>query len=170
MVKDGAGLFKEYHDNQEVARYGNYQNGFMTGTWVSLNRSGKIISMIEYDDIGFPKWVNRENSTKSKLSQIVVRTDPEFPGGQSAWNKFLRKKIRYPKEAAQLGIQGEVGLTYTVESDGQLSNIRVTKGVHPALDAEAIRIIKASPNWISATKSGRNIDKEITIEIRFRLK
>lgn len=64
--------------------------------------------------------------------------------------EFIERVMEYPATAKKQGIQGRVVLTFVVEKDGSLTNIRVVKSVDPALDKEAVRIVKQMPHWIMA--------------------
>ena len=72
---------------------------------------------------------------------------PEFPGGENARMQFLRKNLKYPKKALELGVDGTVLIRFVVEKDGSSSNFEVIESPHPALEEEAIRILKMMPNW-----------------------
>jgi protein TonB len=72
---------------------------------------------------------------------------PEFPGGMSAWSKFIEKNLRYPYAAQDAGIQGKVFVSFVVEKDGSISDVKVSKGIGYGCDDEAVRVIKKSPRW-----------------------
>ena len=99
----------------------------------------------------------------------VVEEMPQFPGGPQALFEFLGKTIKYPKDAEEAGIQGRVIITFVVEPDGSISDARVVKSVSPSLDAEAIRVINAMPNWEPGKQNGEAIRVKYTVPITFRL-
>ncbi|MDE6397666.1 MAG: energy transducer TonB [Muribaculaceae bacterium] len=70
-----------------------------------------------------------------------------FPGGDKALFKFLSENIIYPQEAAEVGAKGRVVVKIRVENDGTISDIKVARSVHPALDKEAIRVVSIMPKW-----------------------
>jgi TonB family protein len=100
----------------------------------------------------------------------MVEQMPQFPGGPAALMEFLSKNIRYPKEADKNNIQGRVIVTFTVEKDGSISEAHTVKSVDPLLDAEAIRVINAMPNWIPGRQNGDPVRVKYTVPITFRLK
>ena len=66
--------------------------------------------------------------------------------------------------------RGSVIVSFTVEKDGRLTNIKVVRGLDPFLDKEAIRIVRRMPRWIPARREdGKPIKVDFTISIRFRL-
>lgn len=73
---------------------------------------------------------------------------PEFPGGLPKLYRYLSKIVRYPAKAKEYNIQGKVVLTFVVEKDGSISNIKVKNSVSPELDNETVRVIKLAPKFI----------------------
>ena len=100
----------------------------------------------------------------------VVEQMPCFPGGQGKLVEFIEENMQYPKECAEKGIYGRVIVAFVVERDGQLSNIRVVKSVHPALDKEALRIVNLMPRWIPGKQNGVTVRVKYIIPIRFSVK
>lgn len=99
----------------------------------------------------------------------VVENMPEFPGGNTELMKFLAKNINYPAEAQQKGEQGRVIVQFVVGKDGKLSDIKIMRSISPTLDAEAIRVIKAMPDWKPGTQRGQAVAVKYTIPISFSL-
>ena len=97
---------------------------------------------------------------------------PEFPGGKEAQIKFLQENMRYPQEAREKGIEGKVIVKFSVADDtGEILNPRVIRSVHPALDAEALRLVKAMPRWtwIGDLEKKKLKSVEIEMPIEFKL-
>ena len=99
----------------------------------------------------------------------VVEEMPQFPGGMMECMKFLSKNVNYPAEAQKAGVEGRVIVQYVVKKDGKLADAKVVKGVHPELDAEALRLIGLMPDWIPGKQRGKAVDVKFTIPIMFRL-
>ena len=76
-----------------------------------------------------------------------VLPSPSFPGGQSALITFLKENIKYPEQAIKDSIEGNVVVSFNVESDGTITNAQVVRSLHPLLDAEALRVVKLMPKW-----------------------
>jgi len=100
----------------------------------------------------------------------VVEQMPCFPGGQGRLLEFIEENMQYPKKCAEKGIYGRVIVAFVVERSGQLSNIRVVKSVHRALDKEALRIVKLMPRWIPGEQNGVTVRVKYIIPIRFSVK
>ncbi|MFD2146367.1 energy transducer TonB [Mucilaginibacter antarcticus] len=77
---------------------------------------------------------------------------------------------KYPATSRQNNIQGDVELSFLVNTDGTLSDIKVAKSLAEDLDQEAIRILKRSAKWVPAKKNGKLIDCAATATISFKSK
>lgn len=99
----------------------------------------------------------------------VADVMPEFPGGQMELLKFLARNIKYPAESVQKKEEGRVQMGFIINKDGSVSDVRVLKGVSPALDAEAIRVIKLMPTWTPGKVKGEIVRISYTAPITFKL-
>jgi len=99
----------------------------------------------------------------------VVEDQPEFPGGDEARMKFLRDNIRYPTIARETGIQGTVFITFVVERDGSITDVRVLRGIGGGCDEEAIRVVRMMPKWNPGKQRGRAVRVQFSMPIRFIL-
>ncbi len=100
---------------------------------------------------------------------MVVEEMPEFPGGTMALLEYLRSNIKYPKECRDNNIQGRVLVSIIVGKDGKITNPEIVQGVDPALDAEAMKVVAAMPEWKPGTQNGEKVRVQYTIPINFRL-
>ena len=95
----------------------------------------------------------RSDSPENQLDDVAVAdVNPQFSGGVKALTEFLAKNINYPVMAGELGGGGSVLLSFIVEKDGSLSNVKVVQGIDSLLDAEAVRVVKSMPQWIPAKR------------------
>jgi len=85
---------------------------------------------------------------KSNKIFSAIQDLPAFPGGREGYKDYIKKNLTWPADA--LNKEGIVILNFIVEKDGVLNDIKVTRSLSPSQDAEAIRIIKASPKWTPA--------------------
>ena len=99
----------------------------------------------------------------------IVEQMPEFPGGEQELGKFIGTNVRYPVKAQELGISGNVYVRFIINKDGSLSNIYVSRSVHPLLDAEALRVIRMMPKWIPGRQNGEPVRLKGNIPINFIL-
>ena len=99
----------------------------------------------------------------------VVDQMPQFSGGHEKLKEFIEKNKRYPKSLQDRGIQGRVVVTFVVKKTGRISHAKVVRGVDPALDKEALRVVRKMPRWIPGKMGGKNVNVRYTIPVDFRL-
>ncbi len=102
----------------------------------------------------------------------IVEENPEFPGGEVELFKYLGKNTKYPAIAKDAGIQGIVYVQFVVMEDGSINPnmITILRGVHPALDNEAIRVVKKMPKWKPGRQRGKPVRVYYKLPFRFTLK
>ena len=113
--------------------------------------------------------VDSEGEVKTDVVFQVVEQMPEFPGGMGECMKWLQANMKYPKEAQDKGEQGRVIVQFIVEKDGSITEPKVARGVSPALDAEALRVVSIMPKWKPAKQRGQVVRVKYTIPVMFRL-
>jgi TonB family protein len=106
----------------------------------------------------------KDNKVFTSVEQV-----PEFPGGRDEFYKFLAKNIKYPAESRQKGIQGKVLVSFIVEMDGELTDIKVKKGVDDNIDKETLRVLGISPKWKPGVQNGIPVRVLYTVPIWFTL-
>ncbi|MFT3992881.1 MAG: TonB family protein [Dysgonomonas sp.] len=101
---------------------------------------------------------------------VTVEQMPSFPGGESEMHKFINDNLKYPVVAQETGIQGRVTIRFVVTKTGAISDVTVIRGIDPSCDKEAVRVVKAMPNWIPGKQNGLNVPVYFTLPIVFRLR
>ncbi|MFC5283364.1 energy transducer TonB [Pedobacter alpinus] len=99
----------------------------------------------------------------------LLEVMPEFPGGMAAWAKFLNKNLRYPAEARDNNITGKVLVSFVVERNGEITDLKVLRGIGGGCDEEAMRVIKKSPFWKPGIQNGRAVRVSYVMPIVFRV-
>ena len=99
----------------------------------------------------------------------VVEVMPSFPGGQSALMQYLNSNIKYPVVAQENGVQGRVVVSFVVEKDGSITDVRVVRSVDPSLDREATRVVKSMPHWIPGKQNGSAVRVKYNVPVTFKL-
>lgn len=96
---------------------------------------------------------------------------PAYPGGDMALINHCIRNMVYPAEAFVNKIQGDVIVSFIVDTDGSITDVKVANPVHPALDAEALRVVKAIPKKFSpGKKDGKAVKTTINLPVKFKLK
>ena len=114
------------------------------------------------------KTVAKQDDTEDEIVN-APEEQAVYPGGMGELMKFLSRNIKYPKEAQDKGIQGRVVLQFVVNKDGSICDSKVVKAVDPQLDAEALRVINAMPNWTPGKQKGEPVRTRFTLPVSFRL-
>lgn len=99
----------------------------------------------------------------------IVEDQPEPIGGMQGFYKYITNELSYPLEMQQQGIEGKVFIQFIVNKQGQLTEAKVIKGIHPMLDQEALRVIKNSPQWIPGKQRGEAVNVRMIIPITFKV-
>lgn len=99
----------------------------------------------------------------------VVEQNPEFRDGMEGLYQYLATNITYPAEAKAKKIEGKVFVSFVIEKDGTVSNVRTIKSPDPLLTAEAERVVKAMPKWKPGKQNGKKVRVQYTLPITFKL-
>ena len=94
---------------------------------------------------------------------------PEYPGGINKLMEYLSKNIEYPKAARESGIQGRVFVSFIVEKDGSISNVKVIRSIGGGCDEEAVRVVKAMPKWKPGKQRGKAVRVSYMLPVVFKL-
>ena len=111
----------------------------------------------------------KQDSENDKKVFDVVEVPPVFAGGEKAMFEYLSKNIRYPVEAQKQKIQGRVVVQFVVNDGGKVSNAKIVYSIDTYLDAEALRIINAMPDWTPGKQGGKNVSVRYVLPIQFKL-
>lgn len=102
-------------------------------------------------------------------SFVSMETPPSYPGGIASFYDFLAKNIKYPQMAIQNKTEGNVFLSFIVEKDGSLTDIKVDRGLGNGTDEEAIRVLKLSKRWNPGQVEQKPVRTKYNIPIKFTL-
>lgn len=102
-------------------------------------------------------------------TQRIVQELPEYPGGMVEFMKWLTLNLRYPPAALRTKIEGKVMISFIVNTDGSISNIKIEKHAHALLENEALRIAKLMPKWKPGKDHGKVCRTQVAIPIVFEI-
>jgi TonB family protein len=116
------------------------------------------------------KIITRQvQDTKEKLILTKVEVKPSFRGGRDSLSRYFRKVIKYPKEAANRNIEGEIVVGFIVGRDGEIKDVRLVKGISPDCDRAVIDAVTNMPNWISGIQNGVAVEVYVQLSFSFSL-
>ncbi len=117
----------------------------------------------------FTPVVVEEEEVDEDVIFTVVEDQPSFPGGEEARRRYLEENLRYPTMAREAGIQGTVFLTFVVEPDGSITNVRVLRGIGGGCDEAAVRAVENMPRWEPGRQRGQPVRVQFNMPVRFIL-
>ena len=100
---------------------------------------------------------------------VIVENMPEFPGGDLALRKYIAENVKYPEIAKENGLSGKVFVAFVINLRGEVENVKIARGVDPALDKEAIRVVQNLPKWKPGSQRGKPVKVSYTVPINFQL-
>lgn len=126
------------------------------------------------DDTGNGNETGRTGTGTGPADQTIytpgaLERYPEFPGGMEAFAKYLRKNLRYPQQAREAEVGGKVLVSFVVEKDGRLTDIKVVRGIGYGCDEEAARVLQKSPAWKAGIQNNIAVRVLYTIPLIFQL-
>jgi len=128
----------------------------------------KTILLLAIFILGIIAAKAQTTDTNTFKKPVRIKTLPEFPGGNTALSQFLTKNLRFPPNDG-IDYATTVFISFVVEKDGRLTNIKALKNICPKCNDEALRVIKLSPNWLPAKIHGKAISSKYVMPIRFDL-
>lgn len=120
------------------------------------------LTMSESKAVDTIKVVTPENG------EIII-TQPEFRGGTAAMKKYIDDNFVYPDDAAKRSVSGKMEVEFTIEKSGDVSYVNILKGLDYSIDEEVLRLLKAMPRWIPATKNGTPVRYKVSMPLNIRV-
>lgn len=117
-------------------------------------------------------WLNVSNQNKDSSTSKAfeyVESMPEFPGGEGKLIQFLSHELRFPNKAIDNGTTGKVLVQFIVDTNGNIENAKIKKGIGDGCDEESLRVIKKSPKWKSGEQNGKKVKVYFVQPINFAL-
>lgn len=112
---------------------------------------------------------NADTSKQKGSTLYIVELMPMFTGGEEKLYSWLNENLKYPQAAKENGVSGVVIVSFIVEKDGSLANPTILRSLGSGCDEEALRLIKAMPNWESGKQNGLPVRVQFNLPIRFTL-
>ena len=142
----------------------------------NIDIDDNIINLEDSDDLGvevmdYVQEVAEESVEEEAIPFAIVEEKPKFRGGDAnEFSKWVAENLQYPEIAKENGVQGRVMLSFKVNTDGTVSNIKVLRGVDSSLDKEAVRVISKSPKWTPGKQRDRKVAVTYTFPVIFQLR
>lgn len=144
-------------------------SGLSGGTAIALDKSVN-------DGTGEPgaNLSKKGNTDPTDLSSnnepmTIVSEKPVFPGGEAAMRKYLADNLVYPMQARRDEVSGTVHVSFVVNTDGAVVDVKLVRGVGSGCSEEALRVVRAMPKWKSGRHNGHSVRVKMTIPVKFVL-
>jgi TonB family protein len=162
----GENFIVEYGENAEIrlteleAQFGHARH--IELITVKVDGKERTFSMLQF--------VKNQN-TLSASDEVYENVDEmaEYDGGMPGLISYLSSNIRYPATAREQGIEGTTFVSFIIEKNGSISDVKVQKGFDEACDVESERVVKAMTNWKPAKHQGEIVRSRLTLPIKFKL-
>jgi TonB family protein len=189
---EAEGLYLGWYEDGKVSQRGDYTDGQRVGRWISVHRNGQKrsegrynagrpvgewryyydtgeLSAIEMPDRqGKPlalAFFNKDGSPY--MGRVRTREFPKFPGGEAAMLSYIARNTVYPRTIRRKGITGNVYVSYTVDEQGRVGQVRVVQGLAPDADTEARRVVASLPAFEPGREYNLPTAMTFTIPIHF---
>jgi periplasmic protein TonB len=153
------GRFCIYNTMGNLDSTGIYDHGKKNGTFYKLKSYSRdsiiIIARYEYIIDSLVQHTDvRLISPENKNIDSTAENEPSYPGGITGWEKYVKDNIQYPERARPKNIQGQVGIYFIVDKEGNIRDPFILKSQEYSLDQESFRLIKKSGKWEPALRNG----------------
>ncbi len=110
-----------------------------------------------------------EETVAADEENILNRSTPEPVMGNRQFKLYLKDALRYPEQAKVDKVEGTVTVDATINEAGEVSKLSIIKSLRNDCDAEALRLIRESGNWLPAVKNGEAVQKQVRVKVKFKL-
>jgi TonB family protein len=146
---------------------GEVRKGLKTGTWTGSVLNGTVTYTEEYQQGLLVSGISNWQGQKFEYTEVESSAAPRK--GMADFYNDVGKRITYPRMARRLGIEGHVYVEFVIQQSGELTDVKVIKGIGGGCDEEAARIIKLAPPWEPGYQRGRKVRQRYTLPIIFKL-
>ncbi|GAB3324024.1 hypothetical protein GCM10027299_20870 [Larkinella ripae] len=170
LIQNGNGMarFVSRQDHKWITETGLVKERRKEGSWKGQYPDGKPAYRESYQNGKCVSGVAYYG--QDSVAYINPEQQAEFKGGLKGLGSFLSANLRYPAEVAKANVEGKVFVSFVVSEDGSLCDYEVIRSVHPTVDKEALRVVKASSGkWKPGAIRGRNVRVKYNLPINFHL-
>ncbi|GAA4838704.1 energy transducer TonB [Algivirga pacifica] len=120
------------------------------------------------EDAVIEEFEPEEEEVEDEIFEIVEE-EAQPAGGLGAFYKWVGKNMKYPAQARRMGVEGKVYVSFVVDKDGSLTDIKVVRGIGAGCDEEAVRVLKKAKKWSPGKQRGRAVKSRRVLPIAFKL-
>lgn len=148
--------FEIVDDDQEL------QNEFSVESFENVSNTDVTVPKVEIEE-------EPEAEVAEEVIFTVVEESATYPGGMEKMYEYIGSNLKYPQQARETGTQGRVYVTFVVEKDGSLTDVKVLRDIGSGCGEEAVRVVKSMPKWKPAKQRGKTVRMQFNLPIAFTL-
>ncbi len=162
------GKFRKWYENGQLWKDLNYDHNNLTGEIMTYWDNGQLKrhELFQSGKSIKGECYNREGQSVDFYAFMVL---PQFQGGVSALMEFLSRRITYPVAMQKSQTEGKVFVGFIVNKVGDVTDVKVIRGISPEFDEEALRVTKCMPKWNPGMQDGDKVNVRYTLPINFKL-
>lgn len=127
-----------------------------------------FIGMFDVDQLKSSSKDSVENNESEDEIFYIVENMPEFEGQDLGHARdYIQKNVKFPEEIKTKGVTGKVYVTFVVNKEGKVENVKLERGLEPSLDKEAVRVVSEMPLWTPGKQNGKAVKVCYTIPVKF---
>lgn len=162
-VINGSGFMIEKGQREDEFSRGKLENGLKTGIWTGYNSTLKLQFADHYESALFKGGISKDTNN-IEYTYVGLEKQPEFKGGIEAYVKFIQKNFRTPDIDKK--IKGRVFLEFNVNPDGNVSDVKITRGLNEKIDKEAVRLVNSTSGlWTPGEYRGYKVKVHYSLPI-----
>ncbi|MEJ6981010.1 TonB family protein [Pedobacter sp. P351] len=167
LVKEGTGYYKTFAEEGDLIEEGSYVDSVKHGAWKGSFIKRNASYEEQYDHGKFIEGESKLND-EAPVKYTKIEEMPSFKGGIEKFLQYIGRNYRYPREASIQKISGKIIVSFVVEQNGSLTNLKVLKDLGAGTGAEALRIVRQSPTWIPGRQHGIPVRFSYTLPIHLK--
>ncbi|WP_375559577.1 energy transducer TonB [Bernardetia sp. OM2101] len=133
--------------------------------WIAGKQRGKNVKV----RMNIPIVFTLDKTSEKESIFSIVEKSASYEGGMDAFYKYVHQNMKYPESALENEIEGRVYVQFVVNQEGNIENVKAVQSLSPDCDAEAVRLLEESKQWIPAEQKGKKVKVRMNIPIMFKL-
>jgi TonB family protein len=168
----------EYYAYKTLAQTGAYKDDKRVGVWTVYNKDNTVQLKYDYSKkkLLFYQPTARDSDIfkiykGDSIRMATLQQPPIYLDGDLMLNKVIINNLHYPASAKENAIQGNIIVSFRINSDGHVSNFKIVKHLQDDCDKEALRVMQMVPeHWLPGYINGEAVSVEYAVPVRFEFR
>lgn len=176
-LSNGDGYAELYDENNtaenppQMIEKGSFKNHKRTGQWTGYFLNKKYTFEEEYDNGKIVTGVSRDSTnTTYPYTESNYMVQPSYPGDIITLRRFIANNFSFPKQAISQRVNGTIIVSFSIDSSGNMVDLKINKSLGLGTDEEAIRVLKRAKHWSPGIMRGVPVKVAYTLPIRLNIK